>query len=83
MEEELYEDITAVVSDGYSYGFQSRGHLISVAADELLRDRGYYSDVEDDELNRSSVSGHSSKSLLLPVVCGHAWGLIRPVGRYQ
>jgi len=54
MEEELYEDITDVVSDGYSYGFQSRGHLISVAADELLRDRGYYSDVEDDDDTRTS-----------------------------
>ena len=49
MEEELYEDITDVVSDGYGYGFQSRGHLLSVAADELLRDRGYYEDDEDEE----------------------------------
>ena len=49
MEEDLYEDLTVVVSDGYNYGFQSRGHLIAVAVDELLNDRGYYSEVEEDE----------------------------------
>ena len=59
MEEELYDDITEVVSDGYNYGFQSRGHLIGVAADELLRDRGYYSEIEDevdeDEVDEDEV----------------------------
>ena len=47
MNDELYEDIGEVVSDEYNYGFKSRGHLIAVAVDELLHDRGYY--IDDDE----------------------------------
>jgi metal-responsive CopG/Arc/MetJ family transcriptional regulator len=49
MDDELYKDVAEVVSDQYNYGFKSRGHLISVAVDELLHDRGYYIEDDDEE----------------------------------
>lgn len=49
MDEELYDDLTEVVEDSYNYGFQTRGHLITVAVVELLTERGYYDDDDDDD----------------------------------
>ena len=48
MDEDIYEDLSAVVGDEYNYGFQNRSPLISQAVKELLEDRGYYEEDEDE-----------------------------------
>jgi len=48
MDEDIYEDLSEVAGDEYNYGFQNRSHLISQAVKELLEDRGYYEEDEDE-----------------------------------
>ena len=49
MDEEIFEDLEAVVGDEYNYGFQNRSHLISQAVKELLYNHGYYYDDDEED----------------------------------